>query len=319
MDFEQFKEALRAHVIQRMEDVEVSFCERELNNGIRVNKMVVEKKKEKMIAEICIDGLYMIYHDRNDLEDVAKLAVIMINEHQEDIRLDSLETLHDWNQMKDRVMYRLINRDWNRERLKHMPHKEFLDLAIVFYMITGTCGAERVSMEVTEEFSRAWQVDADTLFEAAKVNTPRQYPYCLSCFGDIARQLSRTKCILEESIGKSMRKGRLFQREQLRLMDVSYSLSNTFGVDGAAVILYDGFLKKLGDTFQQDYYIVPKSMDSLMVFQAVEGHCLADLEEMLTQMNLDTGEPEKILSNNVYIYRRESGALEIAEQKKIGK
>ena len=165
MDFEQFKEALRAHVIQRMEDVEVSFCERELNNGIRVNKMVVEKKKEKMIAEICIDGLYMIYHDRNDLEDVAKLAVIMINEHQEDIRLDSLETLHDWNQMKDRVKYRLINRDWNRERLKHMPHKEFLDLAIVFYMRTGTCGAERVSMEVTEEFSRAWQVDADTLID----------------------------------------------------------------------------------------------------------------------------------------------------------
>ena len=43
----------------------------------------------------------------------------------------------DFENVKDRVCFKLINKDRNAELLSDMPYIEFLDLAVIFYVLVS--------------------------------------------------------------------------------------------------------------------------------------------------------------------------------------
>lgn len=46
----------------------------------------------------------------------------------------SVESLNDFGQIKNRVMFKLIHTKRNEQRLRQIPNISFLDLSIVFYL-----------------------------------------------------------------------------------------------------------------------------------------------------------------------------------------
>ena len=75
-----------------------------------------------------------------------------------------------WEELKQKVRFRLINREQNQEYLKSHVHREYLDLAAVFGVEAADLKAVKALIPVTETMASEWGVTADDLWAAALAN-----------------------------------------------------------------------------------------------------------------------------------------------------
>ena len=73
-------------------------------------------------------------------------------------------------------MFKLINTAQNRAFLRTVPHIDFLDLSIVFYVLLEITDEGTASMAVTLEHAEQWGVSAEQLWEDAGENVKRLLP-----------------------------------------------------------------------------------------------------------------------------------------------
>lgn len=80
------------------------------------------------------------------------------------------------NNIKDNVVLVLINAKANKELLKTVPHKMFLDLAFVYRWIINTDANGFLGTIVSNDLATHFNINTDELFELAKTNTRRLLP-----------------------------------------------------------------------------------------------------------------------------------------------
>ena len=65
----------------------------------------------------------------------------------------------DFENVKDRVCFKLINKDRNAELLSDMPYIEFLDLAVIFYVLVSEDEMGTGSITIHNSLMGAWGTD----------------------------------------------------------------------------------------------------------------------------------------------------------------
>ena len=75
---------------------------------------------------------------------------------------------------------------------------------------------------------------------------------------------------------------------------------------GATTLLYQGVLNQFAETVGSDFYIIPSSVDELILLPDMEGMDAETLNEMVKQVNYEVVSEEKQLSDHVYRYRKET-------------
>ena len=75
-----------------------------------------------------------------------------------------------WEELKQKVRLRLVNREKNQEYLKSHVHREYLDLAAVFEVEAAGMETGKAFLPVTETMASEWGVTPDDLWEAALDN-----------------------------------------------------------------------------------------------------------------------------------------------------
>ena len=85
--------------------------------------------------------------------------------------LCDLDDLKDYEKVKSRLFIRLLNADKNRTILKELVHHKIGDIALVVYYLAGEKEGYVLSAKIKKSFVEKWGKDADTVFEAALINT----------------------------------------------------------------------------------------------------------------------------------------------------
>ena len=85
-------------------------------------------------------------------------------------------------------------------------------------------------------------------------------------------------------------------------------LTNRSRLNGASVILYPGLLQKVRVLFGKDYYIIPSSVDEVIIVPHREDIRGFVLEEILRERNEDEMRG-MVLSNTVYEYTEETHCM----------
>ena len=88
-----------------------------------------------------------------------------------------------------------------------------------------------------------------------------------------------------------------------------YVLTNTRGFYGAAAILYEGLLEQCVRKFPGDVFVIPSSVHELLLVSAEDVWSAQEMTEMIRCVNQTGVAPEEILSDHVYIYRKNLGKL----------
>ena len=71
--------------------------------------------------------------DMTDIREIAT-AVLQIQRESRKLPSEELNEVLHFDRMKDRIFYRLVSRERNRELLEKTPHVDWMDLSLVFYL-----------------------------------------------------------------------------------------------------------------------------------------------------------------------------------------
>ena len=213
----------------------------------------------------------------------------------------SAEQITDFDWMKDKITFKLINAENNQEKLMKQPHIRFHDLAIVFYAVVVEQDGKLLTAAVTNELMNKWGIDINRLISLAKENTERIFPARVFNVGDL----------LDTFFGDSAPAGNVLEDDGTEIqVDSLYACTNDLKMNGAGTILYDGVLKRFAEKAGCDIYILPSSVHEVLLVPDAMKISVDDLKEMVKDVNRTVVSAEDFLSDNVYVYRRIFGFIE---------
>ena len=211
-----------------------------------------------------------------------------------------------FDQLKDRIGYRLINKENHKAQLQLCPHKDFLDLAKVYVLklteeparhhLSKVSGKivfgpefEANEMDIDNSMLKTWHIALEELDKIAEKNISRLAPSFLCKNVDLL-----------SAMGLDVN-GSPF---------TEYVLTNIDAWDGAATMLYTDDIAKLAEKKASDVYILPSSIHELLLmpYENVDADQLC---QMVCEINHSQVADNEILSDNIYQYSRKDKKIHL--------
>ncbi len=265
------------------------------NNGIVLQSVNIREPGKDLTPNIYIDSLLVeINSGAISIREAAQEIISTYKNNKNEYRAKGLEQILSRRGILKRVTYQLINAEKNQERLRYMPHREFLDLAVVYRVILEEDGPDVVGFEVSNGICEKYGIEETELDCAARQNTEEG-----------RFQIRRMKSIFAEIEGMSQEDAEIVGPVQM------WVLSNARLVNGAAIMLYNEYFEKLAGVIGSDLYIMPSSIHEVIAIRddVAEPGELRKMVQMINSSEVMVGE---VLSGNVYRYSREDNKLVIA-------
>lgn len=308
MRFYEFSREVREEAARLCgEGYDVEIQEIRKNNGAARTGILMREKGDPVGAVVYLDVYYERW-ERGSLStgDVARLVCEAFSGRGRK-ELFTAE-LRDFESLRSRIVYRLVSRERNGELLKEVPWLPFCDLAVVFAVVLKDGPEGCLTFLIEHQHMELWDTDVETLRKAAEKNTPRLLPCRFLSFGDVLQGIAGFPCKTGE---RAMEAGDL---TGIAGKEPYYVLSNEKGINGAAVLLYDGVLREISDRLGRDLVLLPSSVHEIIVIPYKEGVRTEDLEVVVRMVNETEVPEEDVLSDRVYRYWRETGTVALADR-----
>jgi hypothetical protein len=272
------------------------------NNGIELTGMNIVRDNKRISPTIYINDFYRDDIDEYDMESVVRQIREMY-----DSRCGYADTLEDkyvniycdYEKIKSRIIYKLVNLDMNREKLESVPYLPFNDLAITFRYMAYKGDQGIASSIISNDDITRWNVNISDLYNLAKKNTSEFFP---SIVKKITTLLEEHRILPEDNVYDMLEdKGR----------NVLYVLSNEDCVNGATCMLYDGMLDKCAEITGDNIFIMPSSIHEVIFTGEKMVDSPSSLKEIVREANDSVVNQTEILSYNVYYYNRKNRTLKI--------
>ena len=196
----------------------------------------------------------------------------------------------------------------NKELLKDVPHIRYEDLAVTFCCLLRMDGQGLGTVRITDEHMEAWGINEAELLRQAKENSPRLLPYTFeNIFKVLAKlmlkEMDDEKGNIDQELFKSIIDN-LQEEEENRYANAMYVLTTDCGINGASCAFYDGVLETIYDDFGCGFYILPSSVNELIL---IPDTCAGlgekeHLAELVCGVNSSEVPKQEVLSDRVYHY-----------------
>ena len=203
---------------------------------------------------------------------------------------ENSQQLRDFSAVRKYLCCRLLNAQHSTDFLEEVPHRPFLDLAVVYDICLPVSGEKHAAVPVTNTKASDWDICEPQLFETALANMQRDCPPVLVPVSDL----------LEQS-----RSGLIFDSDALPL----YVLTNRCKYFGAGTLLYAGILQNFCDR-AGDFYILPSSLHEVLLLPVSHAPSAEALNEIIRDVNRSHLDPADFLSDHCYLYTAESRCIE---------
>ena len=257
------------------------------NNGVVLQGLMIRKKEENVTPTIYLNSFWEAYEGGVTFADIIKKIISIYRADGIGRNID-VSFFRDFEKVKDKLCFRLVNRDKNAEQLEKMPYIPVLDLAICFYYPFDEGGIENGMIPICRSHQENWKVTDRELLEYAMKNTPGLFPAEVIPMENALEDLLRE---LPEEMLKDI----------LRKISMQI-LTNSRKTYGACSILYPGMLEQMAERMGGDFYLIPSSVHEFLLLPREQGRSEEELKSMVEEVNRTELPPEEVLSDHVYIY-----------------
>lgn len=297
-------EKLKECISQRVgEDCIIEYENIEKNNGSFFLGIMIEKPGEFSMPILYIDKyLDDIKSEKISMEKAAEEIVSYYNSVKKSDYNDFFNKITKITKegILERVEYRVINTEWNENRLKNIPHKELLDLSVIYEMILNIDG-QKYSFLITNRLCDIYGLTEEELDNAAKANTKKN--------GFEATKLSG---YLKNVQNKDIKNNDTL----LETVNPLWILTSQDGLCGSNIFLFHEYFSDLAEKLNHDLYIIPASIHELLAMPKQVDRVEVDvriLKEMVQSVNESDVEKVERLSNHIYEYNRSDNSIKICE------
>lgn len=270
----------------------------------RVNEVfdVVEISINRKTTSLAIEWMYdkCCKGEKKDYQDLinyiyGKIDYDIIN-FISNIQENSIEEFNKEDIKKDQIAFYLINTEKNKDFLKTLPHRDFLDLSIVYMYLP----CEGMEVLINNAMCKYIELNEKELYQLAKENTKRLYDFkYLNCYKTLKVNLPFE--FFKRTFGKIQNPDVLGC--WLRAKDYYC------GVTG---LLYDEILEELSQKFNGSFYIVPSSIYECILYDAVSSD-VEFLKNLVLDQNKKLVSIHDFLSDSLYFYSADRKKIEIVE------
>ena len=297
MNYREFVGAVEAGLNRKMEGgVRVSTYTAVKNNGKERTGVLIETPGVNISPTIYLEEYYEGYLAGKPVD----MIVDGILEFYGNVRRREswdYESVLSFEGVKDRIVFKLINTEKNRDLLEHIPHMELLDLSIVFYALLEITSEGTAAMLIENSHAGRWRVTAESLWELGKTNVKKLLPAEFFTMNYALHELTAgrvKKCEAAENL--------LTDADGER--DAMYVLSNKIRNYGAACIAYPYVLRMIGQILGEDYYILPSSVHEVIIIPCSMSLRACEMDDMIREINITQVAEEEVLSDHSYLYIR---------------
>ena len=279
MNYEMFKKAVEDQFMSYMSD-----CFTDLTISVipvkKVNTtldgMLIKRNDKNFSPTIYINDLYEDYLICGDFDKTLSAACGRLQStysEMGDININSI-----LNNASEKIILQVINTEMNTELLTSLPHRNFLDLSIIYRLIVRDSIDGIHSTKITNELAETIGMNESQLYQNAFNNTKKLFPS--------------------------------FVRNLYNIPIPMFVITNSKNINGAAAILYDDILYELANNLESDLYLLPSSIHEIIAIPA-EGNP-DELSDMVSDINRTQIHMQDRLSDRVYFYNRKDRRVSIA-------
>lgn len=297
MNYEMFKETVGKLFMDYLPEQYkgMQLCINPVNKVNRVMDGITLRKAGSSISPtIYVNDMYEHFLRCNDLSKVLQVAAGNMEKAMSEmtdipaIRLASA---------KDNIVFQFVNTKQNKSLLAGVPHREFLDLSIIYRWVVKIDPAGIQNTIVSNSLAEKMGMSEEQLYKAAVTNTHRILPPTVKSMTEIIGTM------MGDDLGPSA------------IPDCAemWVISNERGINGAISMLYEENLHDLAMKLDSDLYLIPSSVHEIIAV-STSAYNPHDLAQMVTEINMDQVALEERLSNNVYYYDMHLRKISIANE-----
>ena len=300
MNYETFKEEVKENVkehFQKMgyEDVKIEIRKMEKINCMKDGMEFCFPSIGNVSPVLYISDLYKEFECHNKyhliIDKMVKSIEDAVNEMEKYV--PDLKKMENSTELQSYIVFQIINTRWNEALLKNHPHREFLDLSIVYRLVINVNETNVKSVLITNNMAEKYGFTENELFELAFWNTREFFPYEIV---NIRALLSAECEIAYEEIPEEI---------------PMWVITNKQKTYGAANIMYYDALDSTAEKINDDLYLLPSSLHEWIAIPARK-YEIEKLIDMVKEINRNCVDIEDRLSDQVYFYKRVEKSLTIA-------
>lgn len=298
MNFKEFCEKIYTAITEFYgEEVKAEIKEVRKNNGVVLTSLLMTEGDTNVSPSIYMDGYYCDYIAGKGTDKIILDIINLYEEIRKKPKVD-MEFFVVYEEVRDRICYKLINYYKNKEMLEGIPHIKYLNMAIVFYYAFNSPILGDGTITISNAHIENWNVSTEELFRQANENTPRLFELKIYGIEELVTSLA----------GKSA--DDLDENMRAALQLPMHVLTNTNRIMGAVSVLYPGALHKLAIKEGKNLFLLPSSVHE-MIALADTGQDIDDLQRMVKEVNSTQVAEEEILADSVYYYDKNTGKIEL--------
>lgn len=303
--FDNFVASVKAALAKEFPDCQVGIIPVTKNNGIRLQGVSVKPQETGIAPNIYMEKYFSDFQKGRQFTDIIKELKSVYRQGMDKVAMGiNADAIQDFSFAKDRICYKLINRELNSGFLSTSPHRDFHGLAVVYYIDLSPAEGNMASVTVTGSLADIWGVDEEELYGLASVNTPRLNRGQISPLSDELDILVGNHSPQDAECCKYDRFDFTSAYEGGLPL---YIATNTSKINGAAVILYKGLLEAVAKR-TGSFFILPSSVHEC-IFAPGEPEDTERMAEMVRSINATQVAAEEVLYDGCFYYNAESHEL----------
>ncbi len=268
------------------DEVELHRQEIHKMNGVIKDAVTVRYPGSNVAPNIYLDDLCDMYLRGYSIENIVSVTVDKLKE----VRAAAPPVPEITAEEARKNLYCVVvNTADNEEMLKKVPHEKLEDLSVLVRFRVGEDG----SFLVTNEICKTLQMTSEEVMELAHINTERQ-EYKLQTMGEIMTQMMVREGMPPEFLDEIK-----VQFENCGL----WVLTNSQGVDGAAVLTCSKEMKDAYSRIGEEFFVLPSSRHEVILCPKSFGADPDELRSMVRSINSsDVVADIDRLSDSVYLF-----------------
>lgn len=263
------------------------------NNGILLDGLLIRNSNDRIMPSIYLNSYYESYQKGALFSELMEEIMKAYENAREETLHMEIPIRLGFEEVKSRIIYRMVNYEKNQLLLESIPHYQFLEYAITFHCLVRKDDEGIGSVRITEEHRKNWGVTVEDLLSVALLNTRMNFPATIRPMEDIVYEAIKQEVWTPKPEEVSL---------PSQYNSTMYVLTNSCGIHGASCMLYQGVLELFYEQLGTDFYILPSSIHELILVPVSEDRDKDQLEQMVKEINQTQVAIEEVLSDSVYNY-----------------
>ncbi len=263
------------------------------NNGIVLDAVLIINEEKVVLPCIYLNPYYTEYIQGIEIDTIVSEIIDTYNVAMMQNKIINMETIEllNFDINKEKIFVKLINAQLNKEFLTTVPHKRYLDLAVIYCILCNETEEGISSITINSKVFEQWDCSLQELHDIALFNTENMFPVQIESMNDIIHEMTGADLSILDNGGQS---------------PSMYVMTNTRGINGASTLVYPNSVAAINKRITGNIdkvLILPSSVHELILVPVAgkEFDC-NQLKSMVKEINTTQVMSHEILSNEVYCW-----------------